>query len=153
MPISVDDIKKLREETGAGVMDAKKALEELGSYEKAKEVLMKAGAVKAAKKADRNASDGLVVSYIHTNGKVGSLVEINCETDFVAKTEAFKKLCQEVSMQVAAIPSKDVEELLSQDYIRDGSKKIADLVTETIAKVGENIKIARFSRFKVGEPD
>ncbi len=147
----MDDIKKLREETGAGVMDAKKALEEHGSFEKAKAVLMAAGAAKAAKKADRNAADGLVVSYIHSTGKVASLVEINCETDFVAKTEDFKKLCNEVAMQACAMPAENVEELLAQAYIRDGSKKISDLVTETIAKVGENIKVARFARFKVGE--
>jgi elongation factor Ts len=147
----MDDIKKLREETGAGVMDAKKALEEHGSYAKAKEVLMAAGAAKAAKKADRNAQDGLVVSYIHSTGKVGALVEVNCETDFVAKTEDFKKLCSEVAMQACAMPAENLEEFLAQAYIRDGSKKISDLVTETIAKVGENIKVARFTRFKVGE--
>lgn len=151
MPINVDDIKKLREETGAGVMEAKKALEEHGNFQKAKEVLIKASSEKALKKSDRTAADGLVVSYIHSTGKVGSLVEINCETDFVAKTPDFQKLCQEVAMQVAAMPAENVEELLKQAYIRDGSKKLSDLVTEGVAKLGENIKVARFVRFKVGE--
>lgn len=151
MNISVDDIKKLREETGAGVMEAKKALEKFGSYEKAKEELIKVGALKAAKKADRATTEGLVYSYIHSTGKVGSLVEINCETDFVANTPDFKKLCQEVAMQVAAIPAENVEELLNLEYIRDGSKKVSDLVSEAIAKLGENIKISRFTRFKIGE--
>ncbi|OGC49857.1 translation elongation factor Ts [candidate division WWE3 bacterium RIFCSPHIGHO2_01_FULL_40_23] len=151
MNASLDDIKKLREETGAGVMEAKKALEEFGSYEKAKEELSRLSSLKAEKKADRSAADGLVVSYIHSTGKVGSLVEVNCETDFVAKTDAFKDLCRELAMQAAAIPAKNVEEFLKQGYIRDDSKKISDLVNEVIAKTGENIKISRISRFKVGE--
>ena len=142
MAFSVDDIKKLREETGAGVMDAKKALEEQGSFEKAKAVLMEAGALKAAKKADRVAKDGLVYAYIHTTGKVGSLVEINCETDFVAKIEDFKKLCHEIAMQACAMPHEGLDDLMEQPYIKDGSKKLSDLVTETIAKVGENIKVS-----------
>ena len=148
--ISVDDIKKLRDETGAGVMEAKKALEEAKDYQGAKEVLLKAAAKKAEKKADRIAADGLVYSYIHTTGKIGSLVEINCETDFVAKTDDFKKLCQEVAMQVCAVGADSVEDLLNQEYIRDNSRKIADLVTETIAKLGENVKIARVTRYTVG---
>ncbi len=147
----MDDIKKLREETGAGVMDAKKALEEQGSYVKAKEELMKIAGEKADKKADRKAGDGLVYAYVHTTGKIGSLIEVNCETDFVAKTEDFKKLCHELAMQACAMPFETVEELVSQDYIRDGSKKLTDLVKETIAKVGENIKVSKASRFKVGE--
>lgn len=151
MSFDVSDIKKLREETGAGVMDAKKALEKHGSYAKAKEELVMLGAEKAAKKAERTASEGLVYSYIHGAGKVGSMVEINCETDFVAKTEDFKKLCHEVAMQVAAMSAENVEELLNQEYLKDESKKISDIVTEAVAKLGENIKIARFVRFKVGE--
>ena len=151
MPNSIEDIKKLREETGAGVMDAKKALDELGSYEKAREYLVKLGAEKAEKKSERVAGEGLVYSYIHGIGKVGAMVEINCETDFVAKTDDFKKLCHEVAMQVAAMPAENVEELLAQEYLKDESKKVSDLITEAIAKLGENIKLARFVRFKVGE--
>lgn len=151
MSISMEDIKKLREETGAGVMDAKKALEEFGDYVRAKEAMVKAGHAKAAKKSERTTADGLVVSYMHATGKVGSLVEVNCETDFVAKTEDFKTLCKEVAMQAAAMPAESVEDLMNQEYIRDASKKISDLVTAVIAKTGENVKIARFARFKVGE--
>lgn len=151
MSISTEDIKKLRDETGAGIMEAKKALEDFGTFDKAREELMKIAGVKALKKADRQAKDGLVYSYIHNTGKVGSLIEVNCETDFVAKTDDFKKLCHEIAMQVCALPCENVDELLNQDYIRDGSRKISDLVKEAIAKVGENIKISKAVRFKVGE--
>ena len=151
MSFTIDDVKKLREETGAGVMDAKKALEEYGDYAQAKQAMVEAGAAKAAKKSDRQAKDGLVFSYLHSTGKVGSLVESNCETDFVARTEDFKKLGQEVAMQAAAMPAANLDEFLAQDYIRDPSKKISDLVTGAIAKLGENIKIARIVRYKISE--
>ncbi|MEK7595795.1 MAG: translation elongation factor Ts [Patescibacteria group bacterium] len=151
MNISMEELKKLRAETGAGVMEAKKALEQHGSFEKAKGELIKLAGAKAEKKADRIAKEGLIYSYIHTTGKVGSLVEINCETDFVAKTEDFKKLCHEICMQACAMPFESVEELVNQDYIRDGSKKVSDLIKEAVAKLGENIKVARASRFKIGQ--
>jgi len=148
--LNVEEIKKLRELTGAGVLDIKKALEKFdGDYEKAKEVLIEKGKEKAAKKADRDASDGLVYAYIHNGGKVGSLVHISCETDFVAKTDDFQKLCKEIAMQVVQGEYESVEDLLADDYIRDGSKKVADLVTETIAKVGENIKLKKFIKYSV----
>jgi elongation factor Ts len=145
-------ILKLREETGAGVMKAKQALEEFkGDYEKAKEKLMKEGVAKAAKKGDREIKAGLVWAYTHggetaDSGRIGVLVKVGCETDFVAKTEDFQKLCKEVAMQISAMDPKDVKDLLNQDYIRDPSKNIETLVKETIAKVGENIQIAEFSR-------
>ncbi|MDA1338292.1 MAG: translation elongation factor Ts [bacterium] len=142
-------ILKLRKETGAGVMDAKNTLQQLGGdYEKAKAELMKLGLAKAAKKADREVKAGLVESYIHT-GRVGALVKVSCETDFVAKTDEFQKLAKEVAMQVSAMDPENIEELLKSAYIRDSKKSIEDLVKETIAKVGENIQVAEFSRFEI----
>lgn len=147
---NVEQIKKLREETGAGVLEVKEALEEFnGDYEKAKEKLMKKASAKAAKKADRVTKDGLVESYIHAGGKVGSLVEVACETDFVAKTDDFQKLVKEIAMQVVTGDYENVEELLASEYIRDGSKKIIDMVNEVTAKVGEKIEVRRFVKFDV----
>jgi len=150
--VSIKDIKKLREKTSAGIADCRKALEEAGGdFKKAQELLESWGMDKAAKKADRIVGAGLVETYIHTDGRIGALIEINCETDFVARTDEFKNLAHEVAMQVAAMDPKDVEELLKQEYIRDSSKTIDQLVKETIAKVGENIVIKRFMRFELGE--
>ncbi len=150
--MNIEDLKKLREETGAGVMEVKHALEEFqGDYNKAKEDLMKKGLAKAAKKADRVTKDGLVYSYIHATGKVGSVVAIACETDFVAKTEEFKKLCHEVALQVCTEDYTSVESLLESEFIKDANKKISDLVNETIAKLGEKIEIKKFSRISVLE--
>lgn len=152
MPIKVEDIKNLREETGAGVIEVKAALDAVGGdYEKAKAELMKKVGAKAAKKLDRETKDGLIHAYIHAGGKLGVLVYIACETDFVAKTEAFQKLCAEVAMQISAGDYATVEELINDEYIRDPSKKIQDLVNEVIAKVGEKVEIVRFSKMKVGE--
>lgn len=152
MALNIEDIKKLRDETGAGVVEVKQALEaHEGKYDLAKEELMKKYAGKAAKKADRNAKDGLVYSYIHSGGKLGSLVLVACETDFVAKTEEFKKLCHEIAMQVCTEDYENVEALLEAEYIRDGSKKIVDLVNAVTAKVGEKIEIRKFAKFGIGE--
>jgi elongation factor Ts len=146
----MEKIKQLREKTGAGVMDAKKALEESGGdMKKAEEIIAAKGIVKAEKKADREVKSGLVYGYTH-QGRVGVLVEVSCETDFVAKNPEFEALCKEVALQVASMEPKDVEELLEQDYIRDGSKKIKDLVTSLIGKIGENIQVRRFVRFELG---
>lgn len=151
MDISVADIKKLREQTGAGIADCRKALEEAkGDFGKAKELLQSWGIDKAASKADRVVGAGLVDTYIHGGGKVGAMIEINCETDFVARTDDFKNLCHELSMQVAAMNPKDLEELFKQTYIRDSSVTIEQLVKSTIAKVGENIVVKRFMRFELG---
>ncbi len=151
MNISVEDIKKLRERTGAGIADCRKALEEAGGdFKKAEKLVSSWGLDKAASKGDRPVGAGLVETYIHGGGKVGSIIEANCETDFVARTDEFKNLCHEVAMQVAAMDPKDVEELLKQEYIRDSSRTIGDLVKEAIAKVGENIVIKRFMRFELG---
>lgn len=151
MTISVEDIKKLREKTGAGIADCRKALAETGDFKKAEELLKNWGIDKAAAKSDRVVGAGLVETYMHSGGKVGSMVEINCETDFVARTDEFRELAHEVAMQVAAMDPKDIEELMEQDYIRDSSKKVEDLVKEAIAKLGENIVVIRFMRFELGQ--
>lgn len=152
MNIPIDQIKKLREKTGAGIADSRKALEEAkGDFKKAEQLVKSWGLDKAATKADRAVGAGLVETYIHGGGKVGAMVEVACETDFVARTDEFKSLAHEVGMQVAAMDPKDVEALLKQEYIRDSSKTIDQLIKETIAKVGENIRIKRFMRFELGE--
>lgn len=149
--ISADLIKQLREKTAAGVMDSKKALEEAnGDLVRAEEILRKQGLEKAEKKAGRETGEGLVEAYIHQTGKVGSMVEVLCETDFVARTEDFKALAHEIAMQVASMEPKNVDGLLKQEYIRDPKRTISDLVKETIAKLGENIVVKRFERFELG---
>ncbi len=149
--INVEDIKNLREQTGAGIADCRMALEEAkGDFEKAKEVLKKKGLDKAASKADREVKAGLVETYSH-GGRVGVLVELLCETDFVAKTEDFKTLAHELSLQIASMKPESVTDLLDQEYIRDPSQKIDDLVKAAISKLGENIQIGRFERIALGE--
>lgn len=166
MAISLDDVKKLREETGAGMLETKKALEEAGGdIKKAKEVLNERGFAAATKRSDRETAEGLVQSYIHHNGRVGALVEVNCESDFVARTEDFKDLVSAIALQVAGTTPKylnkeDMPEgseddpkatvLMMQPFLRDESKTIEDLLKETIAKTGENIRIKRFARFELG---
>jgi elongation factor Ts len=148
----IDEIKKLREKTGAGVMDIKKALaESKGDLKKAEQIIREKGLDKAKKKADRDVLSGLVYAYLHQTGKIGAMVEIACETDFVASNEEFKSLTKEIAMQVASMNPKNVEELLKQDYFRDTSKKVEDVLKELIGKVGENMKIVRFVRFELGE--
>ncbi|HOV97559.1 MAG TPA: translation elongation factor Ts [bacterium] len=152
MSINMEKIKKLRDETGAGLLEIRNILEEVGGdFEKAREELMKNVASKAAKKSDRIVEDGLVYSYVHNSGKVGSLVLVGCETDFVAKTDDFQKLCKEIAMQICTEDYESVEDLLNAEYVRDPSKKIVDLVNETTAKVGEKVEIRKFAKFTVGE--
>lgn len=163
MDISAQAVKELRELTGAGVMDCKKALQDAGgSQEKAVELLRQKGLAKHEKLSGREANQGVIESYIHTGGRIGALVEINCETDFVARTEDFRTLAREVAMQVASMDPAEVGEmggegkdgaLLDQEYIRDSRKTIRDLIKETIGKVGENIQVKRFVRFEVGSTD
>lgn len=148
----IEKIKKLRAETGAGILDIKQALNKSnGDIEKAKKLLEKQGLAKASKKSERITNEGLIFSYIHVNNKVGAMVEMRCETDFVARTEEFQTLAKEVAMQVAAMSPSSIEELMSQDYIRDPGKKLEDLVKESIAKLGENIRLIRFVRYELGE--
>jgi len=191
--ISASQVKELRQLTGAGMMDCKKALTETnGNMEKAIEYLREKGLAAAAKRSGRIATEGLVESYIHGGGRIGVLIEVNCETDFVAKTDEFKELVKDLAMQVAASnplyvsreevtqevidkeksilraqalnegkPEKIVEKmvegriekfykevcLLEQPFIKDPDKSVKDLVTEKIAKIGENIQVRRFARF------
>lgn len=147
MSVSMDQIKTLRLETGAGVLDAKRALEESdGDVEKAREWIKKRGMAKAAKKADRDTGVGSVFSYVHHNGKVGSLVKLACETDFVAKTDEFIKLGNEIAMQVASMNPETVDELIKQDYLRDSSKTIEQLMKEVSGSTGENIRLEQIAR-------
>lgn len=184
-------VKELRARTGAGIIDCRNALAEAGGdLEKAVDILKARGLALAQKKSGRVAADGLVDAYIHTGGKVGAIVEVNCETDFVARTDEFKRLARDLAMQVTAtapqfvsreeIPAESLEAqrtlfaadlagkpaaavdgklekwvrdvvLLEQPFIRDESKRVADLITDTVAKVGENIQVRRFARFKTGD--
>jgi elongation factor Ts len=166
MAISTDNVRQLRDETGAGMLDCKKALEDAnGDVEKAKEILNEKGFANATKRADRETAEGLVHSYIHHNQRVGVLVEVNCESDFVARTDDFKNLVSAVALQIAGtnpqVVSKDdlpadsdadpkQAALLEQPNLRDESMTIGELVTQTIAKTGENIRIKRFARFELG---
>ncbi len=199
MNIDAKRVKELREKTGAGMMDCKKALIEAdGDIERAIDNLRKAGVAKAAKKSLRSAKEGLIYSYIHHGGRLGVLLDIGCETDFVARTDGFVALARNIAMQIAATnpiaiiredipdsiitrekdnyteqakatgkPDNVVEKitdgklnkffqencLMEQVYIKDSDKKVKDLVTETIATLGENITLNRYSRFAVGETD
>ncbi len=177
MAITTDLIRTLREQTGAGIMDSKRALEQSdGDLKKATEVLRQQGLARAGKKSDRSANEGLVEPYIHSVGRIGSLVEINCETDFVARTPDFKALAHDIAMQVAAtspryVQTSDIPEgdfaslesefgdrdtaikatvLLEQAFIKDG-RTVGEVVKESIGKLGENIVVRRFSRFELGE--
>ena len=149
--ISVELIKKLREETGAGVMRVKKVLEEFkGDEKKALDVLKAEGFEKVAKREGRETGQGKVFTYSHHTGKVVSVVELLCETDFVAKNELIQNLGKEIALQVASMDPKNNKELMDQDFIKDPKKKISDLIKEVIAKTGENIKLGQFARIEVG---
>ncbi|MFH2058277.1 MAG: translation elongation factor Ts [Pseudomonadota bacterium] len=195
--ITAEMVKELRQATGSGIMDCKRMLGEAdGDMDLAVDLLRKKGLAKAAKRAGRSTSEGVVYSYIHTGAKLGVLVEVNCESDFVAKTENFQEFAKNVAMHIAAanpaglnpedvdpaviakereiFTAQMIEEgkpenmigkivdgkvekfykdvcLMSQQYVKDPQKTIADLVKETISKIGENIQIKRFARFKIGE--
>lgn len=150
--LNLEQLKKLREETSASIADCRKALDEAnGDYKKALTWLKKHGIEKAAKKEGRETGQGIISSYIHGGGRVGVLLELACETDFVAKTADFQNLAKELSMQVAAMHPKDVDSLLKQEYIRDPKQTISDVVKGVIATLGENIIIKKFQRFEVGE--
>ena len=167
MEVSVESIKALRDRTGAGIMDCKRALQEAGGdLDKAEEVLRQQGIASASKKASRETNQGLVNSYIHSGGRIGAMVEVNCETDFVARTDDFKTLAHDLAMQVAAmapayLDSADIPEgvdgnpqeacLMQQPYIKDPTKTVQDLVNEVVGKLGENVRVRRFSRFSLGE--
>lgn len=148
--VNLGQLKKLREETQASVADCRRALEEVaGDYKKALSWLTKHGIEKAVKKEGRQTTQGLVEAYIHQNGRVGALILLLCETDFVAKTVEFKHLAHELGMQVAAMNPKDIDSLLKQEYIRDNSMTVGGLVKSVIAKLGENIVVKKFVRYEL----
>ena len=199
LAIDANTVKQLRDKTGAGMMDCKNALKESnGDLDGAVDYLRKSGAAKAEKKGSRETKEGLVYSYIHAGGRLGVMIEVNCETDFVAKTDGFVELCHNLAMQIAATnpisldkdsvpedviakekeiyteqakssgkPDNIIEKmvggrlskffqencLMEQAYIKDADKKVSDLMTETIATLGENITISKYTRFAVGESD
>ena len=147
--ITATQVKELREKTGAGMMDCKKVLTETdGDMEKAMELLRERGIAKAAKKSDRIAAEGLVECYISEDGKIGSVVEVNAETDFVAKNEEFRKFVADVAKQVVEKNPKDVEDLLNQESIAEAGKTVQDVLTDKIATIGENMNVRRFTRFE-----
>ncbi len=142
MKITMDLIKQLREETGAGIMDVRKALTTAdGDIKAAKKWIAEKGLARAEEKTDRETGVSYVFSYVHFNGKVGALVKLACETDFVAKTEDFQKIGREIAMQIASMKPENVEELLAQDYLRDTSLTIEKMIKGVSGKTGENIKI------------
>ena len=168
MNVTAEMIKELRTSTGAGVMDCKRALQESdGDLKKAAEFLQKQGLAKAEKKSQREVKSGLIDVYIH-GGRIGAMVEVNCETDFVARNDDFKALVHNIAMQIAASEPQyvcvdDIPEnlrteanpaeacLLSQPFIRDPQRSVQDIITEAVAKIGENIKVRRFTRFELGK--
>lgn len=149
--INLDDLKKLRQETGAGIADCKEALSQSkGDLGKAKIWLKQKGLDKVAKKAEREVKNGLVEVYSH-GGRVGVAVEVLCETDFVAKTDEFKNLAHELALQIASMNPQGLPELLAQEYIRDSSLLVEDLIKSVIGKLGENIQVGKFYRIALGE--
>lgn len=152
MDITAEQVKKLRAETGAPVMEVRRALmESNGDEVSAKEILQKRGLEKAAARASRETAQGLIETYVHPDGRIGAMVHLACETDFVARTSEFKRLAHELAMQVASMSPQSVEELLEQEYIRDSSRQVKDLVTEVAAKTGENVQVRQIARFALGE--
>jgi elongation factor Ts len=168
LEIPTTRVKELRDKSGAGIMTCRNALLEAeGDTERALQILKEKGILKAQKKAERATNQGLIEAYVHTGGRIGAMVEVNCETDFVARTDEFKELAHNLAMQVAAMPAQFISQdevsgekgdldletacLLLQPYIKDPTKTIQDVIIETIAKVGENIKITRFARFELGK--
>ena len=151
--ISIEDIKKLRLMTGVGMTDAKQALIEAGGdFDQALEVMKAKGLAKAESRADRQARAGLIETYNH-DGRIGVVLELNCESDFVAKTDEFKTLAKELCLQIAASGSDTVQQLAKEPYIRDPAKTVQELIKEYIAQLGENIIIRRFSRLTLGQSE
>ncbi len=152
MAITMESIKKLRQETGARIMDCKKALEEAkGDLKLAKKYVQEKGLARAEKSTDREAGVGYIASYTHATGQIASLVELLCETDFVAANEEFRQLAQNLAMQVAAMNPQDKEELLKQDFIRESGQTVDMVIKALSGKIGEKIVLGRFIRFVVGQ--
>lgn len=166
MDISASTVKEVRTRTSAGVLDCKKALVDCsGDIDGAVAALRKKGLAKAAKRAERTVGEGVIATYVHHNGRIGALVELNCETDFVARTDDFQKLAYDIALQVVGLTPLYLTEderpvdceasvaeacLLAQPFVKDPSKRVCDLITEAIARTGENIKVGRFARFELG---
>ncbi len=147
--MTAGDVQKLREITGAGVMECKKALEEAkGDFDLAQKVIQERGLIRAEKKADRATGAGLLDTYIH-NGRVGVLLDLRCETDFVVRSDPFRALAHDLVMHIAAMDPKDTAELLQQNYVKDPSLTVENLIKGVISKVGENIRVERFCRYAV----
>jgi elongation factor Ts len=169
LKIRVETVKELREQSGAAVMQCQNALIEAeGDMEKALQILKEKSLYQAEKKATRATSQGLVETYVHTGGRIGAMVEVNCETDFVARTDEFKELAHHLAMQVAAMDPRFISEeevpegsdlepqtacLLLQADIKDPERTVREIIAETIVKVGENIRVSRFARFELGETE
>jgi len=167
LQIPASTVKELRERTGAGIMECKRALEESGGdLNQAEEVLFRQGLARAEKKEGRVAQQGLVEAYIHAGGRIGAMIEVNCETDFVARTDDFRQLAHDLALQVAAtgpkyvsaseVPPDDAARanelaLLAQPFIKDSSVTVEDLIKRHVAKLGEAIRVRRFARFALGE--
>lgn len=150
MQVPIEKIKKLREKTNISIAECKRALESShGNLGEALKLLQKKGAEILKKKRERKTKEGLIGIYLHQNGKIGAIVKVCCESDFVAKNKEFQNFVHELAMQIAAMAPPDVEELLSQLYIKDVTKTIKDLLEEMVAKLGENIKIEEFKRFEI----
>ena len=151
MPITAQDIKKLREITGARIMDCKKALEEAnGDFKKAEALVEAKGLARAEKNEDRETKAGFIANYVHMTGMTAALVEVVCETDFVAKNQDFRDLTREIAMQVVAMSPASVEELLEQEFVKDGSKTIGGMLKALSGKIGEKMVISRFVRYELG---
>ncbi len=167
MQVTVDMVKALREQTGAGVMDCKRALEGSdGDAAKAEEILREQGMASAAKRSARATNEGLIETYVHSGGRIGAIVEVNCETDFVARTPDFKELAHDIAMQVAAmspsyVDNEDIPDgvesdsqeecLMQQPFIKDPTMTVQELVNDSAGKLGENVRVRKFSRFSLGE--
>jgi len=150
--MEIEKIKQLRSLTGAGVMDAKRALQENNNVlDAAVAALKEKGLAQAEKRAERTAGSGIVYAYIHGDGQVGVLLELNCETSFVAKTDEFKKLAHELALQIASMTPNSVDDLLAQPYIRDTKITIEQMVKELAGKTGENVRVGKFTRYEVSE--
>lgn len=144
-----EDIQKLREKTGAGVIDCKKALEDAGGdFDKAIAIIQERGLSKVEKRAGRETKAGVVHSYVH-NGRIGVLLNVHAETDFVVRSEPFQELTHELAMQIAAMAPANLEELLRQPYVKDDKRTVQDIVNDVIAKVGENVQIGNFYRIEI----
>ncbi|MBD3250261.1 MAG: translation elongation factor Ts [Candidatus Pacebacteria bacterium] len=149
---TIEDIQKLRQATGARVLDCKKALQEAeGDFEKAQQIVSEKGLARAEKKADRNVSQGYIASYVHTTGKIATMVEVLCETDFVAKNEEFQTMARDIAMHISAMNPATVEELLEQDFVKDSDQTIEKLVKSLSGKIGERMVVSRFVRFEIGQ--